>query len=112
MHDELSFVIQFMVDSKWFLFLCQGNTIQQVVALVHSDVHDEATIKVIQSRVPTIIHLRPSSTHHHMHGCVIQHSELWKKSTEWASTCNLLAYQWIQEKNLFSFLFQALSNVC
>ncbi|XP_025082659.1 elongator complex protein 5-like [Pomacea canaliculata] len=67
----------------------KGNTVQQVVALVHSDVHDEATIKVIQSRVPTIIHLRPSSTHHHMHGCVIQHSELWKKSTEWEEDFNI-----------------------
>lgn len=60
----------------------RGNKVQQVIALVHRDVHDETNLAVIRSRLNTIIHLQPPSTPKHMLGCAIQHGEPYKRSTE------------------------------
>ncbi|KAK7093414.1 elongator complex protein 5-like [Littorina saxatilis] len=67
----------------------RGNKVEQVVSLIHRDVHDEAVCQVIHGRPTTLIQLQPPSSPHHCYGCVITHGELFKTPAHYVEDFNI-----------------------
>lgn len=57
----------------------RDSKVEQVLSLVHSDVHDESTRHIVCGHPDTLIRLQPASSPRHHYSCLIRHGDAWQR---------------------------------
>jgi len=60
--------------------------VEQVVCLLHSDLHEHKCCTLVEHTSSTVIKMRQPSTNHHMNCCDILHKKISGKITKIVST--------------------------
>ncbi|VDI22042.1 Hypothetical predicted protein [Mytilus galloprovincialis] len=61
---------------------CLGCEVEQVVCLLHEDLHDHMTSSLVEHTASTIIKMKKPSTDQHTHGCDVFHKKISGKITQ------------------------------
>lgn len=69
--------------------LCIGCEVEQVVCLLHSDLHEHKCCTLVEHTSSTVIKMRQPSTNHHMNCCDILHKKISGKITKISENFNL-----------------------
>lgn len=62
--------------------ITSGCEVEQVVCLLHEDLHDHMTSSLVEHTASTIIKMKKPSTDQHTHGCDVFHKKISGKITQ------------------------------